>query len=109
MIQWLKTDKRKSAKAWFIKGCWYDSDPSQIDNAIAAYRESIKIDNTFVDAYVNLGFVYLRKEEYEEALLCFQRVAELETGKPETYNNLGYVYEKMERFGSAKQMYERTL
>jgi hypothetical protein len=43
----LKTDKRKSAKTWFIKGCWYDSDPAQVENAIAAYKESIKIDNTY--------------------------------------------------------------
>ena len=77
----LTVNRRKSVKAWFIKGCRYESDPFQTNKAVAAYKESIKLDDTFTDAYVNLGFLYLRTKEYEEALSCFQRAADLETGK----------------------------
>jgi tetratricopeptide (TPR) repeat protein len=54
----------------------------------------VRRDDEYVDAYVNLGFIYLEKEEYEQALKCFMRVTELESDNPEAYNNLGYVYER---------------
>jgi Flp pilus assembly protein TadD len=101
--------KKRSAKDWFAEGYQYDVIQLNPQKAIEAYKESIKLDDRLTDAYVNLGFIYLQNEDYEEALRCFQRVVQLETHNPEAYNNLGYVYEKMKRLGSARQMYEKAL
>ena len=99
-------DQKVSAREWFIKGCRYDLLDPQSDKAIEAYKKSIIFDPAFTAAYVNLGFIYLQREDYDWALICLRRVVELEPDNPEAYNNLGYVYEKMDRLGSARQMYE---
>jgi len=73
------------------------------------YNRIIEKDENFADAYVNLGFIYLDKEDFDEALKCFTKIAELELDNPEAYNNLGYIYERMDMFDSAKKSYERAL
>ncbi len=105
----LPVQQKKTARQWFEEGSACDAARGCSDKAIEAYKQSIHLDENLTDAHVNLGFAYLEKEEYEEALKCFSKVAELESENPESYNNLGYVYEKMDRLGAAKQMYERAL
>ena len=101
--------KKNTSREWFVKGCRYDTLEPDSDQAIEAYKKSINFDNKFTDAYVNLGFIYLKRKKYDDALKCFEKVVELEPNNPETCNNLGYVYERMERIGSAKQMYNHAL
>ena len=100
--------EEKPARDWFVEGCQLDQIEGLPERAMEAYKECLRLDDEYVDAYANLGFIYLEREEYEQALKCFTRVTELEPGSPEAFNDLGYVYEKMERLGSAKQMYERA-
>ena len=100
--------EEKTARDWFVEGCQHDQIEGLPERAMEAYKECLGLDNEYSDAHVNLGFIYLEKEEYDQALKCFTRVTELEPDNPEAFNNLGYVYEKMERLGSAKQMYERA-
>ena len=102
-------DQKNPAREWFMEGCRYDLLDPQSDKAIEAYKKSIILDPRFTDAYVNLGFIYLQREDYDWALICLERVAKLEPNNPEAYNNLGYVHERMGRLGRARQMYERAL
>jgi tetratricopeptide (TPR) repeat protein len=61
------------------------------------------------DAYVDRGFRYLEQENPEAALICFNRVLELEPNNPEGYNNAGYVHEMTDRLSSALYMYQKAL
>src|SRR3990172_1506777 len=98
--------KQADAKEWFKRGYRHDTVLSDSEQAIKAYKKSIAIDDSLVDAHVNLGFLYLQNDESEKAVECFSKVIELEPDNPEAYNDLGYAYERLERFGSAKQMFE---
>jgi len=57
-------NKKKSAQDWFAEGYEYDVIQLNPQKAIEAYKESIKLDNRLTNAYVNLGFIYLEKEDY---------------------------------------------
>lgn len=46
----------------------------QCDNAIAAFREAIRLDPTYIDAYYNLGAVLEYMQQYEAALAVFRQV-----------------------------------
>ena len=102
-------DQNNLAQKWFKKGCHCDRDPEKARQAVAAFERCLRLDRTFVPAYVNLGFIHLEKEDFEGARDCFQKVIQLKPTDPEGYNNLGFVYEKMSLLGGAKQMYEQAL
>jgi len=91
-------DKHKLAIKWFDKGCYLDRHEPESDKAIEAYKKCIKYENSFVSAYINLGFIYIARDEYARAVKYFQWVLELEPNNAEALNNLGYAYEKMDRF-----------
>src|SRR5512135_1755003 len=76
------TQHKKTARQWFEEGRGYDGAKVSSDKAIEAYKRSIQLDENLTDAYVNLGFAHLEKEEYEEALKCFTKVVELEGDNP---------------------------
>ena len=61
------------------------------------------------ESYINLGFVYIARNDYADAVRYFQKALESEPGNHDAINSLGYVYEKMGRFGSAKRIYEQAL
>jgi tetratricopeptide (TPR) repeat protein len=100
---------KRSAMDWFLEGYRLDTEDTFTGEAVDAYKKALKLDGNLTDAYVNLGFVYLRREEYEKARKCFSEVLDREPRNPVACNNLGYVYEKMERFGTAKRLYEKAL
>ncbi len=54
-------DKKNLARRWFMKGCRYDRLESNLDQAIDAYKKSIKYDDKYTDAYVNLGFAFVAR------------------------------------------------
>lgn len=62
-----------------------------------------------VERCVNLGFHHLEQGNWEEALLYFGKVIELQPDNPEAYNNMGYVHESMDRLATAMQLYRRAL
>ena len=102
-------DKHKLAIKWFNEACKFDKLKPNSDKAIDAYKRSLKHDDQYTDSYINLGFIYVARDDFAEAAKYFQKALELEPDNHEAINNLGYVYEKMGRFGSAKGIYERAL
>ncbi len=93
---------KKTAQQWFLEAYHYDLLEQSAEKAVKAYKKCIQIDPEYKDAYVNLGLIYLKQEDYEKALHYFAQVVQLEPENIEAYINLGYTYEKMDRFGSAK-------
>ena len=66
-------DTKQQARKWFMKGYQYDVVDEQYEKAIDAYKECIMLDDKMADAYTNMGFIHIQREDYEEALECFQR------------------------------------
>jgi len=57
------------------------------DSAEKFYREAVLNDEYFERAWRNLGLLYTRKGEYEEAVSAFTQVEDL----PEAYNDIGFI------------------
>jgi Flp pilus assembly protein TadD len=56
-----------------------------------------------------LGFIYLRDNNYPQAIDIYQKVAELEPQQPNAFFNLGYIYAVTEEYTRAKEMYVRVV
>ena len=56
-----------------------------------------------------LGFIYLRDNNYAQAIDTYQKVAELEPQQPNAFFNLGYIYAVTEDYARAKEMYARVV
>jgi tetratricopeptide (TPR) repeat protein len=56
-----------------------------------------------------LGFIYLRDNNYAQAIDAYQKVAELEPQQPNAFFNLGYIYAVTEDYARAKEMYARVV
>lgn len=52
----------------------------QIEEAIEYYQLAIKADETFIDAYIRLGDLFIERGEYRSALEQFERAQELDPG-----------------------------
>jgi tetratricopeptide (TPR) repeat protein len=83
----------------------------QIDQAISAMRDSIKIDPRNAEAHLNLGTMYLQKSEASQARDEIQRALELNPWLPQAHNDLGLVYssggdsrQALEHFRLASEM-----
>ena len=62
----------KEPDAYFVyaKASYHAGYP---DRAIKYYEKCIKIDNTYYQAYCNLGFVYYKRKEYKKAIRYYNK------------------------------------
>jgi tetratricopeptide (TPR) repeat protein len=63
-----------------------------LDEAIAAYREAVRIDPGYLNAWLDLGTALSNRGLYEQALTADQQVVRLRPDSPTGYVNLGLTY-----------------
>ena len=85
---------RRTALAWFERGCELDTERATYDAAVDAYRKAIESDPEFADAHCNLGSVYFNQDRRGRARACFERAVELDPGHVEANLNLGTLREE---------------
>jgi len=57
--------------------------PELYDNAIEQFKKAISINDMHTQSYFHLGRIYHLKKLFDEALMCYNKVIELETSKEE--------------------------
>ena len=62
------------------------------DEAIATYRESIKRDPEFADAYINLGYIHQGRFNLESSIWNYKKAIEIDPASAAGHNNLGFNY-----------------
>lgn len=77
--------------------------------AIAAYQRAILLDAQYLRPRINLGNLYLARDNFDEGINCLSEAFRIESANFEVNNNLGAVYAKMERWSSSIEHYERAL
>lgn len=81
----------ENAEFLFRRADELDQDPNTYDQAVALYREAIRLKPDFADAIINLGNVYARKGLYDLAVETYRKALACDNCPSEGYYNLGYV------------------
>jgi Flp pilus assembly protein TadD len=78
-------------------------------NSAYHFKEVTRLDPLRAGAYINLGAVYNRLEQYEEAIAALRRGIQLDTNRGEGYYNLGLVHRKKGQVDMAIQAYREAV
>lgn len=81
----------------------------RVDEALADYTESLRLNPVFPNAYKRRGIVYLLTDRYAEALNDFSRFIELEADNASGYANRGIALEQLGIFEKALSDFNRSI
>lgn len=82
---------------------------NDIDGAIAHYKQAIRIDPRYAQAYYNLGAAGSKKGLYTEAIICYREALAIEEDYPEAHNNLGNALCQLNQFDEAAKHLLRAI
>ncbi len=91
-------EKSLKARTYYTDGILYmgdaviNEDPSKYDEAIKKFKQAIKLERTFEEAYISLGNVYLYKGMPSEAEIMWKKAVELNPNSIEAHVALGKYY-----------------
>ena len=88
--QWVKTDAGNS-DAWFFIGHAYQ-ELNQHEQAVAAYRQALRIDPEYAIAWYNLGLTYANLKRYDDAIAAFRQALRINPEHADAWNNLAIAY-----------------
>jgi len=78
-------------------------------SAIYHFKEVIRLDPLRAGAYINLGAVYNRLGQLEDALATLRRGIQLDANRAEGYYNLGLVYRQLGQLEMAVNAYREAV
>lgn len=81
----------------------------QLDEAAAQYRVAVEKFPKFRRAWKNLAFIYVRQQDFANAIPALVRVIELGESDSVTYGLLGFSYSAVENFLSAEMAYRMAI
>ncbi len=98
-----------SAFESFIKAYMENNKPNaRIEKVTGLFRQAIKKDPEFWEAYYNLGIVYFNAGKYSKALEQFDRVIKALPNFSKPYYGRGLIYIKQGNYQSALKDFERV-
>jgi Flp pilus assembly protein TadD len=80
-----------------------------LQNAAYHFKEVTRLDPLRAGAFINLGAVYNRLDQVEEAILALRRGIQLDTHRAEGYYNLGLAYKRKKQLDLAIQAYHEAV
>ena len=97
-------------EAYYNLGMYYQN-AKKYNQAIATYNNIIeKIDNSFPQAYFNLGFIYMEVyKDYKKAIECFINASNLQPKYLDAIFNTALCYEKSNNNTNAIKLYNEIL
>jgi tetratricopeptide (TPR) repeat protein len=81
----------------------------EVDQSLAYCLEAVKKTPSFRRAWRNLGLIYVRKGNYDDAIRAFTRMVELGGGDKYSYGLLGFAYASKEDYQAAEVAYRNAL
>jgi tetratricopeptide (TPR) repeat protein len=82
------------------------SDPEKAEKLLL---RAVEFNPESVEGFFQLGLLYVGQENYNQAIIQYNKAAELNPRYPNTYYNLGYIYAKTKNYSKAEEMFERTV
>jgi len=84
-------------------------DKNDVDGAIIAFTEAIRLKSGFAEAYCDRGFAYLEKHDVDKAIADCTEAIRLDPELAEAYDNRGNAYEKKSDFDKAVADYTESI
>ena len=81
------------------------SSPEDVQTAL---RKAIETDGSVTDPWVNLGVIYGRNDQLDDAAFAFNRALQIDPNEPSAMSNLYEVYVEQEKFESATELESRV-
>ncbi len=81
----------------------------KFNQAIISYKEAIKLNPSFSEAYNNLGSTFKSLNKYEEAILNYKKSINLNKKNYEAYFNLASLYFLLENYIEAIDYYKNII
>jgi Flp pilus assembly protein TadD len=81
----------------------------RVDEAIAEYRESLRLDATSAQAQYNLGIALSVRGRRDEAIAAFEAALRINPDYAQAHNNLGALLQLAGQSASAKDHYRRAI
>ncbi len=72
-----------------------------LDQAMAKYEQSLKLDQKFLQTYVYMGDVYLARKQWQEAIPVYQKAVALNPDFVQGWSAMGYVYAQLGAWNEA--------
>jgi Tfp pilus assembly protein PilF len=79
------------------------------ESAIFYFKEVLRLDPQRAGAYVNLGAVYSRQGNFDEAVKSLRKAIQIDPKRAEAYYNLGLIYRRQNQSELAVQAYREAL
>lgn len=80
------------------------------ETAILSLKQALEKGRGDKDIYYNLGVLYVKNEDYANAVKCFEEVVAKDKGDADAYYNLGVICESVfNDYGKAAMYYKRYL
>ncbi|MFC1683250.1 tetratricopeptide repeat protein [Candidatus Zixiibacteriota bacterium] len=92
----------------FQQGHTYYAD-GRLEEAIASWRETVRLDPEFHQAYLELGNAYEDQKQYGLAIAAFQNAVEANPRYVIAFFNMGLLYSKMEQIPEAMEAYRKAV
>ena len=92
----------------FLRGANFQRD-GEFNEAIDEYRQALKLEDQFAEAYNNLGTVYFAKADYGKATELYEKALDLRKDFAAAHSNMGTVYAGQARRMRLNQFYHRAI
>ncbi|MCZ2458487.1 MAG: tetratricopeptide repeat protein [Chitinophagales bacterium] len=104
------TENIEDADFYYRKG-WCENEVGEYDNAIESLKNCVAIDDTYSDAFSELGYAYNQLNKNDEAIANYRTAMNLDKGT-DSRSILGIAdvyYDKLKNYDSATVYYEKGL
>jgi superkiller protein 3 len=81
----------------------------ELDAAISAFKQAVELYPEFVQAHINLGVAYGKKQQPTDAIAHLKHATQLDPTSFEAYYNLGIAYSKAHRYMEAVQAFQQAV
>jgi tetratricopeptide (TPR) repeat protein len=91
-----------NAKIYYYLGiCWTESKKLAVyEKGLGFFKKAIQINPDYIDAYLKIGDCYCTMNQFEEALIYYQKVLNINPNII-AYNNIGHCYISLKQYANA--------
>ena len=109
-LQHVRPNNPDDPNAWIELGALLEKEEERLQDAEHAYREAIRIDPKNIRALVNLGFLLVCVDQFEEAAEVCRVVLDIKSDLVPIWDFYGFLLEyNLKRYEEAEKAYRRAI